>query len=243
MTSIRGIVFDKDGTLFDFRASWGSWSATLVRKLSGDNAVQADLLASAIGFDLTGMQFAPHSPVVAGTPTEIAQAILPHLPGISNDVLVAQMNLLAAQAIMVETIPLSAFLDGLRARGLRLGLATNDAKAPARAHLAASGIASHFDFVAGFDSGHGAKPMPGMLLAFAKSLDLDPADVVMVGDSQHDLIAGRAAGMVTVAVLTGIAERGDLTPYADAVLPDVGHLSAWLDERNSANRVGHRVHP
>jgi phosphoglycolate phosphatase len=51
---------------------------------------------------------------------------------------------------------------------------------------------------------------------------------VMVGDSLHDLVAGRAAGMQTVGVLTGPACRAELAPCADAVLPDIGHLTEWL---------------
>ena len=50
----------------------------------------------------------------------------------------------------------------------------------------------------------------------------------MVGDSLHDLHAGRAAGMRTVAVLTGIATAPDLTPHADAVLPDISALPGWI---------------
>ena len=117
---------------------------------------------------------------------------------------------------------------GLKARGLRLGLATNDAEAAGRAHLAAHGVGQLFDMVAGFDSGHGAKPGPGMLLAFAGQCGLAPSRVVMVGDSRHDMQAGRAAGMRTVAVLTGIAGRDELAPLADAVLPDIAALDAWI---------------
>jgi phosphoglycolate phosphatase len=51
----------------------------------------------------------------------------------------------------------------------------------------------------------------------------------MVGDSRHDLQAGRAAGMRTVAVLTGIATSPDLRDLADVILPDIGHLPGWLD--------------
>ena len=50
----------------------------------------------------------------------------------------------------------------------------------------------------------------------------------MVGDSTHDLIAGRAAGMATIGVLTGTAGHADLAPYADVVFPDIGHIPAWL---------------
>ena len=50
----------------------------------------------------------------------------------------------------------------------------------------------------------------------------------MVGDSTHDLRAGRAAGMQTVGVLTGTSLADELWPLADAVLPDIGHLPAWV---------------
>jgi phosphoglycolate phosphatase len=51
----------------------------------------------------------------------------------------------------------------------------------------------------------------------------------MVGDSRHDLEAGRSAGMRTVAVLTGIAGAAELAPLADVVLTDIGALPDWLD--------------
>jgi phosphoglycolate phosphatase len=122
-------------------------------------------------------------------------------------------------------------LSALRARGLRLGVATNDSEAPARQHLAAHGITDCFDFISGYDSGHGPKPGPGMCLAFAQGLGLQPARVAMVGDSRHDLQAGRAAGMRTVAVLTGIAKAADLADLADVILPDIGALPGWLDSQ------------
>jgi phosphoglycolate phosphatase len=53
----------------------------------------------------------------------------------------------------------------------------------------------------------------------------------MVGDSLHDLHAGRDAGMKRAAVLTGIAEAAELAPHADVVLPDISQLAAWIDEQ------------
>ena len=84
------------------------------------------------------------------------------------------------------------------------------------------------DFVAGYDSGHGGKPDPGMVIAFARFLDADPSEVAMVGDSLHDLDAARAAGALAVAVLSGPAERAALEPYADVVIDDIGDLPELL---------------
>lgn len=221
---IRGILFDKDGTLFDFHASWGAWAAGFLAELSDT----PEPLARAIGFDMATRRFAPDSPVIAGTPAEIAQVLLPHLPGRTMEDLLAQMNRLAARAPMVEAVPLAALLDDLRGRGLRLGVATNDAEMPARAHLDRAAVTGRFDFVAGFDSGHGGKPEPGQLLAFCAAMDLEPGQVAMVGDSAHDMHAARAAGMVAVGVLTGPARRSDLESLANVVLNDIGELPAWL---------------
>ncbi|NUB46309.1 HAD family hydrolase [Fertoebacter nigrum] len=227
---IAGVIFDKDGTLFDFRSSWGGWARRLLQDLAGDTP-QARALGAQIGYDLDRAQFAPDSPVIAGTPDEIAACLLPHLPGMPNTALVQRMNRLAATAVMAEAVPLVPLMQDLRRRGLKIGLATNDGEAPARAHLAAHGLTDLFDFIAGCDSGHGGKPAPGQLLAFLRQTGLEPARVAMVGDSRHDLQAGRAAGMQTVAVLTGIAVAADLAPLADVVLPDIGALPGWIDAR------------
>lgn len=225
---IDGVIFDKDGTLFDFRASWGGWARHLLRDLGRDEA-HARAMGRAIGFDLETGVFDKESPVIAATAADIAACLLPHLPGQSFEEVVAEINARAAAAPMLPAVPLRPLLAALKARGLRVGLATNDTEAPARAHLAAHDITEFFDFVAGYDSGYGPKPGPGMCAAFAARFGLDPARVAMVGDSRHDLEAGRAAGMRAVAVLTGIAGAEELAPHADAVLADIGALPQWLD--------------
>jgi phosphoglycolate phosphatase len=224
---IEGLLFDKDGTLFDFRVSWGRWAQGFLAQI-GRDAAHTARLGRAIGFDPATRSFSPDSPVIAATAADIAAALAPELPDLTVADLTDRIDASAAQAPMSEAVPLVPLMTTLRARGLRLGVATNDSEAPARQHLQNHGITGCFDFIAGYDSGYGAKPGPGMCLAFAHQLGLDPARVAMVGDSRHDLEAGRAAGMRTVAVLTGIARRDDLAPHADVVLADIGQIPGWL---------------
>jgi phosphoglycolate phosphatase len=228
VTRLKGIVFDKDGTLFDFHRSWSAWARSFLEGLAGGDRLRAARLAHAVGFDLERSAFLRGSPVISGTPGQIAELLLPYLPGLTPAALISRINLSSAQAPMVEAVPLAALLAELRARGLRLGLATNDGEAPTMAHLDAAGIAPFFDFVAGFDSGFGAKPDPGPLLAFAEHVGIEAACVAMVGDSRADLVAARAAGMRAIGVLTGPAQETDLAPLAEVVLPDVGALPFWL---------------
>ncbi|TCP60831.1 phosphoglycolate phosphatase [Rhodovulum bhavnagarense] len=226
---LGAILFDKDGTLFDFHATWGIWASEFLAELAEGDLARRDALGAAIGFDPGAARFDRASPVIAGTPGEIAALMLPHLPGMTPERLLTRMNASAAQAPLCPAVPLRPLMQDLAGRGLALGVATNDAEAPARAHLSAAGILEHFDFVAGCDSGHGAKPGLGQLLAFAGAIGRPPGEIAMVGDSRHDLAAGRAAGMTTIAVLTGPARSGDLSDLADVILADIGHLPSYLD--------------
>ncbi|UWR01757.1 HAD family hydrolase [Ruegeria conchae] len=228
--NIDALVFDKDGTLFDFASTWGAFGRIALERLSDGDTKRAAELGQVIGFDYAEERYSPDSIVIAGTVDEIARALTPHLTGIAQHQIVETLNDASAAAEQMPAVPLAPFLENMRKTGLKLGVATNDAEIPALRHLESVGIRGHFDFVAGYDSGHGFKPGPGQLLAFAKHVDVDPSRVAMVGDSLHDLEAGRAAGMVTIGVLTGLATTETLEPLADVVLPDIGHIPGWLSE-------------
>ncbi len=225
---IDAILFDKDGTLFDFANTWGAFGRNVLLRLAEGDHQHAAELGRVIGFDLEKVAYSEDSVVIAGTVEEVAEALAPHLPEMTQDALIDVLNTESALAPQAPAVPLVPFLDGLRQAGLKLGVATNDGEMPALEHLASAGIRDHFDFVAGYDSGHGFKPGPGQLLAFAAHVEVSPERVAMVGDSLHDLQAGRAAGMTTVGVLTGLAQADALAPMADVVLPDIGHIPGWL---------------
>ena len=225
---IQGVIFDKDGTLFDFNATWGAWSRRLLAsEAGGDDAILAQL-ATVLGYDLATDQFEPGSIVIAETVEVVAAHIIQVIPRLNKGALIKRMNAAAATVPQVQVTPLHPCLKGLSDMGLRLGIATNDAEGPARKHLDAAGVTPLFDFIAGFDSGHGGKPAPGQLHAFCKATDLAHDTCLMVGDSTHDLEAGRAAGMRTVGVLTGPAPREELEPMADVVLGSIAELADWI---------------
>lgn len=226
--TIQALLFDKDGTLFDFAETWNNWTLSIITHYALGSQGQAQRIADAIQFDLEEGVFQPSSPVIAGTNREAAELVASALPNPDVDAIEAYLSESAAQAPLAPVVPLPPFLKEMRSRDYRLGVMTNDTEHSARAKLSAAGSIDLFDFIAGHDSGFGAKPDPDPLLAFARHVDLKPSAVAMVGDSTHDLIAGRRAGMTTVGVLTGMATEDDLAELADVVLPHIGHLTDWL---------------
>lgn len=232
---VRGVLFDKDGTLIDFRATWVpaylGVAAELAERLGGGPALAARLLA-AQGYDVATDRFAADSRLLWDSNEGIAAAwsALPEIAG-KLDVLEAVIRHFSD----VDRYPpqavgdLPVLLGRLRARGLSLGIATMDDTAIAHAHASFLGIADSVDFVVGADAGHGEKPAPGMVLAFCRDRGLRPEEVIVVGDTPADLRMARNAGCAAaIAVLTGALPRDRLEPLADHVLDSVQELESLL---------------
>jgi D-glycero-D-manno-heptose 1,7-bisphosphate phosphatase len=73
------------------------------------------------------------------------------------------------------------------------------------------------------------KPAPGMLLEAARELDLDPAASWMVGDTDGDVAAGRAAGCRTVLVeYPGSAHKRNGDPRPDTIVRDLAAAATFI---------------
>ena len=224
LSPIRGLLFDKDGTLFDFEKTWNSWTSKILSEVSKQSNVSISALADAIDFDLKTGKLLPQSIVIAGTHRQVTAALHTKLSNWDFEHLESYLLDYVIETRQYEVVPLQKYFRKLKSEGLLLGVMTNDAERGAQAHLAAAGIFDLLDFVAGSDTGFGCKPAPEPLLAFAKITGLKPDEIAMVGDSLHDLQAAQAAGMMRIAVLTGVATEDELKKHADLVLPSIANL-------------------
>jgi pyrophosphatase PpaX len=80
----------------------------------------------------------------------------------------------------------------------------------ARRGLDHVGLGTHFDVIVGCDACERHKPDPEPVLVALQKLGYQPAESVFVGDSVHDMAAGNAAGVTTIAALWGPFSREDL---------------------------------
>ncbi len=94
-------------------------------------------------------------------------------------------------------------LEQLRARGYRLGVATNKALERLLTDMDHLGLRAHFDALVTSEDSPERKPHPAPLLKAAEKLGIDPDICAYVGDFSGDIIAAKAAGMVSVGVAWG----------------------------------------
>lgn len=118
-------------------------------------------------------------------------------------------------------------LRALKAGGHRMGVVTSKMEGFARRGLRLFGLEEYFEIGIFHDDTTAHKPDPAPLMLAAARGGVVPSAVTYVGDSTHDIVAGRAAGMRTVAVLWGPFDRAVL----EAERPDhlVAHPSELLE--------------
>jgi phosphoglycolate phosphatase len=122
-------------------------------------------------------------------------------------------------------------LQRLEAIALPWGIVTN--KALRFATPLVEGLALHrrAAVLIGGDSTPHSKPHPAPLLEAARRLGLAPGDCAYVGDDHRDVLAGRAAGMATLAAAWGYLGAGEPIDAwgADAVIAEPDALLHWLE--------------
>lgn len=79
-----------------------------------------------------------------------------------------------------------------------------------RGFLQAASLAEHFSAVVSTRTARRAKPHPAPVLHAARDLGVPPETCLMIGDTTLDVLAGRAAGAQTAAVLCGFGTRDEL---------------------------------
>jgi len=223
------IVFDKDGTLMDLNAAWAPAAKKWVEvAAAGDNELrlrlETELGVEADGGLVDGGSMAIETVAqIAGRTQAVLAADLPVAEALSRVERAAEI--ISDLEIAVQPIgDVRGSLNRLSDAGLVLSVASSDDGDQIFDDLAALGV---IELIAGVAAGDGPwdpKPDPASLLALAEGLSIEPARMLMVGDSTTDVGAARAAG---AAGVVGIA-RSDgtclIAGSVDAVVDSIEEI-------------------
>jgi len=131
---------------------------------------------------------------------------------------------------LFEGIP--ELLADLKATGATLAVATGKSRVGLNRALTSTALHSTFQASRTADETFG-KPHPGMLLELMDELMVEPAQVVMIGDTSHDLKMAANAGVHGLGVAYGGAHPADELRACpnQGVVECVADLRTWLFER------------
>ncbi|TCT03319.1 HAD family hydrolase [Aquabacter spiritensis] len=233
MRDLAAILFDKDGTLIDFDRTWGPAAGAVMRTLAGSDAHALHRIEAVSHFLPSEERFLPSSPLVAGSSAHYGPLWAEALGRPADAAFLGQIDRLFSIEGMRSLSPIghpAAVVARLHQAGMKIGIVTNDAEANARLQADALGLLPFVTEILGYDSGHGSKPDPGMVLAAADRLGVAPRHIAVVGDSAHDLAAAHGAGARFILVRTGPGDPQALYAEADLVLDSISDLPHRLIE-------------
>jgi 2-phosphoglycolate phosphatase len=200
LLNIRAVLFDLDGTLVDSAPDLGS---------------AADRMRLARGMPSLPLEdYRPHAGSGAKGMLGVAFGMTPDHG--DYETLREEFYCQYEACLTEQTHAFSGvaeLLEALLQRGLRWGVVTNKAQRFSTPLTRAMPLFNSASTIISGDTTPHIKPHPAPLLEAARRLDLSPIDCVYIGDDARDILAGRAAGMVTVA-----ARYGYLGPGADVAL-------------------------
>jgi len=189
------ILFDLDGTLID--------SAPDLAGATNEMLLRRGLPALALG------QLRPH---VGSGARGMLGAAFGIAPGHADfERLKAEWFVAYEARLLRETLvfpEVAQLLDDFNCRQQRFGIVTNKAERYALPVCEGLGLAARAVVIIGGDSTPHRKPHPAPLLEAARRAGVAPEDCVYVGDDERDVVAGRAAGMLTIAAGWGYVDAG-----------------------------------
>ena len=119
-------------------------------------------------------------------------------------------------------------LESLRRQGLKLAVVTNALQHLAERVLTRFGLIDYFELVLGGDRVARGKPDAGPLLEACRVLGVMPSTALMVGDSENDVIAARAAGCPVVVVPYGYNAGQPASSLGCDIVDNFTLLPAWV---------------
>ncbi len=231
------VIFDKDGTLLDFKQTWIGILREFFAAIARRTAISPELehqLQQAIGVDLDQAAIDAYGPLSMGTDSE-TNAVLTgclYRGGLRWDTaarIVAEAGVEAFTGkVRKENVQASSgaidLLKTLKSRGNKTAVATNDNTRDASHDMEIIGAAALIDVVVGADLVQNAKPAPDMVLKIISELDTSPERAVMVGDAISDLTAGKNAAVGLTIGVTELLSAEILAQTADLTIASLAEI-------------------
>ena len=236
----RLVIFDKDGTLVDFTATWvpliRSRVQFLLEALGRDGDLETFLLRS-WGIDPLSGSVDPRGPCPVSPRSEeiVIGTMALYQKGYPWDE--AKQRVMKAfdqadattnrKTLLRPVDGIQTLLRRLKRDGFSLALATSDERRDTEVVLSSLGLETLFDALVCAGEVDPPKPDPEAILTLCHRLSIPPGETIFIGDTVTDMIMGKRAQVaLTIGIVEGgVTPRDELERVADVVFDSIRDLT------------------
>ncbi|MEH7273666.1 HAD family hydrolase [Neobacillus vireti] len=227
---IKGILFDKDGTLIEFNSFWVesaySMIDSFVNEYSKDNRIEKNLeIAHLIGLD--GNDVKEDALLAAYTSEDLAN-VISHSLQVEKHLIHKRINDFFYEEVVNRSDQMKAvgnlvlLFKKLKELHFRIGVVTADNLNVTQFTLKKLGINEYVDFIATADT-YKKKPNVEAMQVFCDKYNLQRNEVIHIGDTMVDMEFAKH-GLLGVGVLSGVSSEVTLRKFTPYVIETVEHL-------------------
>lgn len=239
---IKGILFDKDGTLIDFYSVWLKAAKEVIVRFIDINLIE-DVYGNLDKYILDKIGVKDDKVDAQGalgykSYYEIAECIHSALKEINiiieTETVYRQIVELFEISTEIENTDIKPLCDikelikELKRENIYVGLATADTIISAEKCLEKLDILDEFDFIGGDNGVLKPKPESDMFNLFAEMFNLEPEEIAVVGDTYCDITFAKNSGGIAIGVLSGVSKEEDFRGNADYIIQSVKELGVLL---------------
>ncbi|MHA1149563.1 MAG: HAD family hydrolase [Promethearchaeota archaeon] len=206
MESIKGVIFDLDGVIFDIIESIKKSVEDTIEKYK-INVVKEDVLQE-IAHLIEDLQNYPIPKIILNSFDLLKVKFLEGLTFFKKlrigVYLFNQFNKYKEDAGIFKEIDEVIFK---LAENKKLAILTNNKKEHAEEVLEKYNLKQYFEKIFGFNEVEDVKPSPSGILKIIKQWNFKPSEVIFIGDMTSDVQAGKAAKVKMIAVASGLATK------------------------------------
>ncbi|MBP3361157.1 MAG: HAD family hydrolase [Clostridia bacterium] len=232
---IKGIIFDKDGTLFKFKDFWipiaEKAAEFVIETLNAPECLKEEMLNE------IGINEGINGVICYGTYDQIANGFARVLKkhridcgDISDITMEGFHRYFNFGKIVPPCTNLENLFSRFKEKRLKIFLATTDDMFLTRKCLKKLGILEYFDDIYTDDGIHKCKPDPYYINLIVHNYNVKQDELVMVGDTMTDINFAHNGNIKAIGVASNEADKNTLKTDAEVVIDNISQLAEVLDE-------------